>query len=476
MFLLDFCGCARILGLMHNLVRKTLTENKLIKRGDSVLIGLSGGPDSVALTHVLAGLRKSMRLSLGAAYINHGLRPRDARREEAFCEDLCRSLNIELQIVREKIKDLARERGLGIEEAGRDFRYGVFEAIAEEDGYDKIAVAHHVDDRVETILLNLFRGAGRTGLTGMPIWRDKIIRPLFDCTKEEIIAWLKAGKHQYCTDVSNRQSEYNRNFIRNKVLPMLRDKVNPKVDQAILGMAETLAEEEQHLVALARNAFKESASYSPAGKLELNLDKLRAHELWLRRRILRQSVLEATSGSVVLDRSATERLDAWAAGRGRSMTLPAELQAAKASGKIVLFHEHEPDYMQQLRPGHPCRLKWPPFEFRAKVKKGSKISAKQRRSGRIQIDRDKINLPLIVRNIRSGDRFTPLGMSGTKKVSDYLIDKKVPRVYRDEIPVVCDNKGIIWLVGLEIDDRARIDKQTKEVLTVEYVRRQNDSR
>lgn len=458
---------------MHRKVRKTIGEHKLIGRGQPILVGLSGGPDSVALLHILAGLRKPLRLRLGAVYINHGLRPGPARKEESFCEELCQDLNIELQIVREKIRLLAKERGQGIEEAGRDFRYGVFEAVAARDGFDRIAVAHHVDDRVESILLNLFRGAGRPGLIGMPIWRDNIIRPLFDCTKEEILEWLKSGGHQYCTDVSNQKSEYNRNFIRNRIIPQLRDKINPKVDQAILGMAETLAEEESYLGRILAEAFQKDTSRSLAGKLELSLRDFRTHETWLRRRLLRECVSEATGGTISLDRLCTERLDKWASGKGESMTLPSKLQAAKASGKIIFYRERDPDYMEPLRPGQPCRIEWPPLEFRAKIKKTPGSPPRRKQPRRVQVDRDKVNLPLIVRNIRSGDRFTPLGMSGTKKVSDYLIDKKVPRVYRDEIPVVCDNKGIIWLVGLEIDNRTRIDKQTEEVLTVEYVKRRD---
>ncbi len=475
-FLLDIFPSEPILGLMHNKVRKTIVDHKLIDRGQGVLVGLSGGPDSVALLHILAGLRKSMRLRLRAVYINHGLRPRAARREEAFCEAFCRDLDIELQVVREKIKDLANERGQGVEETGRDFRYGVFQAIAAQDGFDRIAVAHHIDDRVETILLNLVRGAGRPGLIGMPIWRDNIIRPLYDCTKEDILGWLKSGDHQYCTDVSNRRSEYNRNFIRNKILPQLRDKINPRVDGAILNMAETLAEEEKYLSRVEDEAFRRGSSRSLAGKLELNLKDFKCHDSWLRRRILRRAVSETSGGSVALDRATTERLEKWTAGRSRSLTLPGKLQAVRANGKVVFCRERSTDYMEQLRPGQACRLEWPPLDFRASVKKGSSRPPRRKQSSRVQVDRDKVNLPLIIRNIRSGDRFTPLGMSGTKKVSDYLIDKKVPRVYRDEIPVVCDNKGIIWLVGLEIADRARIDKQTKEVLTVEYVKRPDSDR
>jgi tRNA(Ile)-lysidine synthase len=458
---------------MQAKVRKTISEHKLFSRGQAVLVGLSGGPDSVALLRILCGLRKSMRLRLGAVYINHGLRPKAARKEEAFCEDLCRELSVELQIVREKIKQLAEERSQGIEETGREFRYGVFEAIAKKEGFDRIAIAHHIDDRVETILLSLFRGTGRTGLTGMPIWRGNIVRPMFDCTKDEILQWLKSGGHEYCTDVSNRQSEYNRNFIRNKILPQLRGKVNPRVDRAILGMAETLAEEERYLSEVVARTLQEDTSRSLGGKLELELKNLRSYDLWLRRRLLRQCVYVAGDEAVILDRLTTERLDNWTGGRGKSMTLPGRLQVTKANGKIVFYREREPDYMEQLRPGKPCRLDWPPLEFKARIKKKPSRLPRRKSPKGIQVDRDKINLPLIVRSIRSGDRFTPLGMSGTKKVSDYLIDKKIPRVYRDEIPVVCDNKGIIWLVGLEIADRARIDKHTEEVLTVEYARRRD---
>jgi len=186
-------------------VKRTITEHKLIDMGDSVLVALSGGPDSVALVHLLYRLRqsnKSMKLQLGAVYVNHQIRKRASKKEEQFCQHLCDSLSLPLTIVCGDVPTVAKSDRLGLEEAAREFRYATFEHLADEDGYDRIAVGHHADDQVETILFRLFRGTGPTGLVGMPIRRGKIIRPLLDLTRAEILGYLQQNQLDWCEDKS----------------------------------------------------------------------------------------------------------------------------------------------------------------------------------------------------------------------------------------------------------------------------------
>ena len=171
-------------------IKRTIRDFDLVKTGDRILVALSGGPDSVALLHMLCRLRPAMNLSLVALYINHQIRPREARKEEAFCRRLCEQLRVELQIVTARIPDIAKKEKKGIEEASRDFRYRTFESMAVKESFNKIALGHHTDDQVETILFRILRGTGKPGLVGIPVSRGRIIRPLYEVTRREILSYL----------------------------------------------------------------------------------------------------------------------------------------------------------------------------------------------------------------------------------------------------------------------------------------------
>lgn len=452
---------------MQTRIENTIKRHQLLEHGQSVLIGLSGGPDSVALLHVLHDLAKRWRLNLEAVYINHGLRPRQARREERFCQEQCDRLGVALHIVRQDISQLSGSPTTGLEEAGRRFRYGVWETIAEAEGLDRIALGHHAGDRVETILLNMFRGSGRGGLVGMPIRRDRIIRPLFECDKGEILSFLESREIAFCTDSSNRDCRFRRNFIRNRLLPMLRDRVNPGVDLALLSASEILAEEEQHLRSVFDRAADRAIATTPGGKIELALDTFHTYDKWLRSRLLRHCVTMA-SGELAADRKVTERLLGWIASAKRSISLPGKVQVERIDRKLVFFRKQTACFETTLSRGNWVPIDMPAMRLRWSRPRTKPCDRDLRGSRhRVWLDADRVVLPMTVRNYRPGDRFRLLGLAGAKKVARYLMDKKVPRVYRDEVPVVCDQEGIVWLVGYEIADRVKISQSTREVIKIE---------
>ncbi|MEW5995599.1 MAG: tRNA lysidine(34) synthetase TilS, partial [Candidatus Zixiibacteriota bacterium] len=316
-------------------MRQTITEYTLLILGDSVLVALSGGPDSVALVHLLHRLRKEFNLRLGAVYINHGIRLRAARAEEEFCQRLCDKLDIDLTIVREDVPALAVETKKGLEETAREVRYAVFESLAREDGYDKVALAHHADDRVETILFHILRGAGRTGVRGMPVKRGIFIRPLYDVAKEDIYAYLKKHRLKYCLDQSNTATDFTRNFIRNRLLPQIRKRVNPKVDDALLNLADIVGEEETFLESLAEKAWRKVASRSLGGKIQLDLEKFVEYDISLRRRLLRRCLAGASVGRYGPDKAVVDRLERFCYSSGKAMSLPHRVQAVRANCKVV---------------------------------------------------------------------------------------------------------------------------------------------
>jgi tRNA(Ile)-lysidine synthase len=451
-----------------NVVKNVIRRHELIARSESVLIALSGGPDSVALLHLLTRLRKSMNLSLTAVYINHLIRKRAAKKEEEFCQALCDRHALDLDIVTEDIPALAKRRKKGVEETARDFRYDVFELLAEEDGHDRIALGHHMDDRIETVLFRILRGTGTSGLVGIPIKRDKIIRPLYRLSRQDILAYLQKHKLDYCVDSSNEDAYFSRNFIRNRLLVQIRKRLNPQVDRAILNLSEIAAEEEGFLERLTDTAVRKSARMTPAGKIELDLNGLAAYDTAIRRRLLRRCVKTLSPRRLAPDKEVTDRLDQLVTTGGKTLPLPGRLRAIKIDDKLVIHRRDRCVFDQPLEPGRLCRLDLPSMDFRSRViRQRSGSPARERKSRIVTLDWQKLHLPLHVRNIRAGDRFRPLGLGGTKKIGDYLTDRKVPAVYRDEIPVVCDAKGVVWLVGYEIDDRVKVDRNTGKVVSIE---------
>jgi len=455
---------------MLNEVKQTIAKYHLIDQGDTVLVGLSGGPDSVALLHLLVRLRRTMELSLHAVYINHGLRPKAAAREEAFCRRLCKKLKVSLTVMREDIPSLSRREKKSVEETAREVRYRLYEQLADEHGYNKIALGHHADDNVETILFHIIRGAGRQGLLGIPIRRGRIIRPLLHRTKNEVLAYLKKAGLRYCVDNSNATLDYSRNYIRNRLLVDIRQRLNPSVDTALLNLAELTAAEEEFLASIVASRVKKVLRRTLGGKIELDLTLLRNYDVWVRRRVLRHCISVCLPGATFA-REVVDRLDGLAMIGGKSISLPRGMQAELCGDKLVMYRRRAISYRYELAIGARCRLTPLAATIRSRTMPAATAKlSRERRSRTVLLDAAKVAPPLVVRNIKPGDRFRPLGMKGARKVSDYLTDRKVGRVYRDEIPLVCDNKGIVWLVGFEIADRVKVDRTTREVLKLEFVR------
>jgi tRNA(Ile)-lysidine synthase len=452
-------------------VKKTVSDNHLMEPHDRVLVALSGGPDSVALLHVLSRLRSPMKLELLALYVNHRIRPRAAKREEVFCAALCKRLKVRFETVSEDIPSLARRQKRGVEETARDFRYEIFDKIAARDHFDKIATGHHLDDRVETILFRILRGTGRSGLAGMPVRRGRIIRPLFEVRRAEIMSYLKRHRLKFCIDQSNLESHYRRNYMRNKLLVEIRQNLNPAVDKALLNLSETASEEDTFLNGVVRKRLRAIVHRTAGGKIELDLGKLSAYDTWLRRRILRHCLAESSPREQTPDRMVVDRLDRLCVSRTGAVSLPGGLQANVVGDRMVVWRRPQLRYAVNLDVGESCSLAVPDIEIRSRVLAYREQEIRrERRATAVLVDYHKVQAPLTVRSIRPGDRFGPLGLGGTKKIGDYLTDCKIDRIYRDEIPVVCDRQGVIWLVGLEIADRVKIDSNTKKVLRLELQR------
>jgi tRNA(Ile)-lysidine synthase len=455
---------------LETAVRQTIRRHNLLGSGQSVLVGLSGGPDSVALLHVLISLADVFSCRIAAVHINHRLRGRDSDADVGFCEDICKCRGVDLTVVSEDIKTLSNSIGCGVEETARDFRYGVFESLAEQDGHDRIATGHHADDQVETILFHVLRGSGRRGLLGIPARRGSIIRPLIECRKSDILEYLAAHKLEYRLDRSNASADYTRNYIRTRLLPQVRKRINPQADAAILSMRDLLGAEDAVLEELTDTAWKHLARYTPGGKIALAADNWEKYDKALRRRALRRCLNELQRSAGGADRDVIERIDAFCLGRSRGLSLPGDLRAVRTSeDAVIVAPRREITFSYGLNVPGAVEVEAIRGKLTArKARPGTNSLPRRRKALRVEIDLDRLALPLEVRSPRQGDRFRPLGLRGTKKVADFLADRKVPRVLRDEVALVCDREGIVWVAGFEIAERVKTDRTTERRLRLEF--------
>ncbi len=445
----------------------TIKKQALISRADRVLVGLSGGPDSTALMHIMHHLQDKLDISLAGLYLNHMLRPRSAKKEADFCREFCAKLAVLYLYEEADVTDLAAMMKTGIEETAREVRYSVYDAAAHRGGFTKIAVGHHRDDRAETILFNLFRGAGRQGIIGLQPKRGKIIRPLYDISHKDILEYLQENKVTYMLDSSNRSPKFTRNRIRNRVIPLIEKEVTVKAVDNILRYSRIVADEDAFLHRLARQAYEKLVEVSPGGKFSLDLtDKLK-YDIWLWRRLVIQ--LLSAAGLFDIAYEEVERvIDLIESNRQTRRSLRYGLHAEIAGTALYIYRaDRKITPIRVAIPGH-YQLDYPHVRIDLTLVKYPDGSG--RTSSVACIDADRLVGELTITGVKPGMRFHPYGRPGSKKVGDFLTDRKYPRPLRDEVPVLCDQKGVVWVAGLEIDHRVRVQSSTKRVARIEVKR------
>ena len=455
---------------MRNSVVKYIQEFNLVQPGQSVLVALSGGPDSVAMLHLFCSMRKSWKLRVGAVHLNHNIRKRGAKADQRFCERLCASLGVEIFVETRDVPALAQEWKMSLEEASRKCRYDLFEAVASANKFASVALGHHRHDQAETVLFRIIRGTGRTGLLGMSPKRGIYIRPLLSVSRDAIKQYLQVHGLEYRVDRSNTDNRFARNYIRNRLVPLIERNLNPSILSQLNELADTLRPEEEFLDSLAGSEMSRTVRRMPSGRMEADTDRLEAMEVWLLRRVVRYCLAQLSVGGQVPAKRTVDRvIDAVKAKRPQ-LSLPNGMRAIVAGGKLYLASRTKVAFNKKLEIGGDTEIDRLGTLFRAREECGENLDlVRVRRSQKATLSKEKLQPPLLVRSLKPGDRFRPLGMSGSKKIGDYLTDRKVPVILREEIPVVCDRKGIVWLVGYEIAERVKIDNNTKEALTIEYI-------
>lgn len=427
-------------------------------------MAVSGGPDSVALLYIVNEIAGELSLSVSAAYFDHRIR-KGAARERALVEKHCNSLDVPLLAGAGDVPAEARKSKAGLEETARRLRYGFLEKAAKRWKADAVALGHTRDDHVETIIHHIIRGTGWRGATGIPPKRGIFVRPLLTCSRAELREFLLGRRIRYAVDESNRDNRLLRNRIRNKLLPYMRRHFNPSIDDALIRMAENFTEGWE---VLERTVDERLIRRQDADAVRIPLDGIAAlsdFELYL----CIDTILRRNFGIVQdVDKSHFDAAKKLArSGRsGTKVQFPQGVTCVREQHELRLSRVSEksqlPEDVIVPRTGTYTLPAW---------NLSTRIERVARPEGNVESNEDElfaagVTFPLRVRARRAGDRIRPFGMRGRKKLSDILIDRKVPLHRRDTVPVFEDSGGIFWVPGIVADERTRIESGQHTVLHI----------
>jgi len=450
----------------HEFCRK----HTLLQRGDRLLVAVSGGVDSIVLLDLLCRLRPEWQLEIVVAHFNHQLRGEESQEDE----DLVRKLGDgkELPVIVEA-KDVAaycRTNKLSVETGARKLRYQFFDRAAKEMDCQKIAFGHTADDQAETILDHVMRGTGVAGLSGIPVQRGKYIRPLLFATRRQILAHAEELGLSYRYDSSNDDLTYKRNRIRHLLLPQIKKEFNPKVVTALNQLGSIMAEVDAYLVDQAKAAYSNCLRIQQDDKIVLDIIAFLAYFTPLQNYILRHALDALGDDPRGLDFQTTERIFRLLANRrqGKEIRLDSGLTVRLSSDALVLSKVKSFDSEIEITeiPGK-YRL-WQGFVLEINAESKPLEQVLFHRDPNVEwMDADLLGGPLCVRTFRVGDRFHPINLKGSKKLSDFFIDEKVPFYLRDNVPILECKSGIVWVCGYRLDDRYKVTDASKRFLRLE---------
>ena len=444
-------------------VIKTIEEYGMLSTREKVVVGVSGGADSVALLHILSSL-KDLKLELTAAHLNHGIRGDEADRDADFVKRTAKSLDIPFEYKKVDTQAYKQEKKLSLEDAARELRYQFFNELREKLGATKVATAHTMDDQAETVLMRLLRGSGLRGLSGIPpVSRGYLVRPLLFVSRREIEEYLNSKGIDWVEDSTNTEDRFLRNKIRQNLIPLLEE-YNPKLKETLLRTAEVLRADDEYLSNEAQKQFKRIFRKNRQSEYLGDLNKYRETVKSLRLYCLRMSLdsindsLEGISYAHVT--SADEfLLSDRASGEAE---FPGGAVIAKGYDWFLVTNKplltHKFSYVIEA----PGKSKFP--EFEVEIKPASSDTLEPEDESTVYFAADKIDFPIEVRSFKAGDRFKPLGMSKFKKVQDYFTDVKLPKFMRNRVPIFSSNGEIFWIGGMRMDDRAKVRRKGQKAL------------
>lgn len=459
---------------------KVLAYNKkynLINKGDKIVVGVSGGRDSICLLYVLHELSKELKLKLMVVHVNHGLRGEAATEDAEFVRETAQKLSLPCHIEEIDVKGLAHIKRISEEEAGRMARYETMEMVRLTNGFTKIAVAHHREDVAETVLFNLVRGTGPKGLSGIPPKRDDLIRPILFAEKEDIMSYLKKHNLTWREDLTNSETSYTRNKIRLDVFPYLEKEINAKAKMHVAEAARRISLQNEYIEKVAKKEYvrvvkTEAAEYTYEVKEFAEIEPVIQVEIV---RLVLQNLIENTKDIEEIHYHMI--LDLLKKGVGKQVNLPNGVTVERTYREVRFFQKKNLAETGLLK--NTVSTKCEPPCSKLGTYRGEcyrlrmEINENWRELGEIPqkdytkwFDYDKIEHDIFLRNPEKGDYLTINAKGKKKKLSRYFIDEKVPAALRGEELVLADGKHVIWVLSGRISEGYKVTDSTKRVLII----------
>jgi tRNA(Ile)-lysidine synthase len=437
---------------------QSIKKHKMIEKGDAIVVAVSGGPDSIAMMHLLLSIKESFQLKLYGVHLDHVTREGQSTLDANFVRGFFDKYAIEGHFFKKDIGEYAKELNISFEEAGRLERYRLLNEVMEKTNADKIALGQNLNDQGETLLFRLFRGTGLDGLTGIDYKRDDyIIRPILDLTRKEIERYCEEEALETRQDHTNLERVYSRNRIRLDIIPYIKEHFNNKIEKALWRTSKLLTED-QMLIDQVVNRYMEHHVSLKKGKYIINIEAFNNEMKALKSRVIRE-IFYRLKGDLegVSFKNIESILKLIEKGQTGKEKVFYNIKCVINYKQVEFYKEDSVNtektdrklLLEVINNSEKIKLTANPLE--------------------IYVDYDKIQGEIFIRHRKPGDRFRPLGMKGSKKIKDYFIDEKIALDKRDEIPLVCDEENIIWVVGYRMSESYKITNKTQKVLHIKYV-------
>lgn len=468
-------------------VSQTIQRHRMFGNGEHVLVGVSGGPDSVALLQILVRLAAQWNLTIGVAHLNHCLRGEASDRDAAFVAELAGRLNLPCHLEAACIQTHPSFKKLSLEGAARQVRYEFFDRICRRHSYQKIATGHHQEDNAEMMLMFLFRGSGPAGFSGIPPVRDgKIVRPLIDARRNELVAFLNENELLYQIDQSNCDLRFLRNRIRHETIPYIQACCNPGIIETLNRFSRIVRSENEWVNGIIQPVYEKTLVREESHRAVLSIPEMTALPEAVRRRLIRTAILRIKGNLQRISFSHIEAALELADHRRYplELSLPDGIRVLRERHLLTIYLAAS---VKSCR-GSSALPRTAAFRYSVPgpdatvviSETGAVMKFTEIPAGSFEtpdgpphiafLDMEKLKFPLLLRSIQPGDRFRPLGVNGSQKIKKYFIDHKIHRSERVRCPVLVSNSEVIWLAGHRIGSPFKVLPATRRVLRIEFFR------
>jgi tRNA(Ile)-lysidine synthase len=460
---------------MLNTVKRYIEEQHMIKEGDRIVAGISGGADSVCLFYVLLELKEAYAIEFLVVHVNHGIRGMEAAEDEEYVNNLCKQYGIPFFPFHFDVPSIAVERGMSEEEAGRWVRYQAFNECLKKNKCNKIAIAHNKNDNAETILFHLFRGSGIKGLTGIKPVREEIIRPLLCVERVEIEHFLSEKGVSYREDKTNLMESYSRNKIRHRVLKYAAENINPKAAEHIVNAGNQLKEVEQYLDRMILSAFSRIVIAREDATYEVDIEKFIKEDPVIQKGVLRLGVQRLAGGLKDIEAYHIDLIIGLMTKEvSKRLNLPYGILAVKEYNFVVLKKQAQNTEGNNLFENSETEIIIPGNQFipgmnlaiSTKLINYKKNMIIPKNGCTKWFDYDKIKNTVLIRTRKTGDYLQIDAKGSRKKIKSLFIDEKIPREKRELLPLLADGPHIMWIVGGRMSEAYKVNEETKVILEI----------